>query len=115
MELRNNSASGSDGLSSLCLKNGGSVLNDKILEILELSVDNGIFPSKLKLPWISPLWKGESRALAKNYRPVSLVSNLLKVLEKIIRKQMVKFLTIMNYMILVNMVLEVDEVPSLNC
>ena len=51
-----------------------------------------IFPSSLKFPWVSPLWKGESRALAKNYRPVSLVSNFSKVFEKVIRKQMVKFI-----------------------
>ena len=61
-------------------------------KLLRLSVDEGCFPDELKDPWICPIWKGESRALPVNYRPVSLVSNISKVLEKVVRKQMVDFL-----------------------
>ena len=63
-----------------------------MVEILELSMMDSVFPGSLKLPWVSPLWKGESRSLAKNYRPVSLVSNFSNIFEKIVRKQMVKFI-----------------------
>ena len=55
-------------------------------------MDEGWFPDELKDPWICPIWKGDSRAIPANYRPVSLVSNISKVLEKVVRKQMVDFL-----------------------
>ena len=37
------------------------------------------------------------RALAKNYRPISLTSTIMKVLERIIRKQVIDFLSDHNY------------------
>lgn len=91
-ELSNQSASGPDGLSPVLLKNGGARIVSELVEILRMSLDQGKFPGNLKHPWICPLWKGESRAVAANYRPVSLVSNLSKVLEKVVRSKIVKYL-----------------------
>ena len=52
----------------------------------------GHVPSTWKEAAIVPIYKGGDRSLAKNYRPISLTSTIMKVLERIIRKQLVDFL-----------------------
>ena len=47
------------------------------------------------LPWLLdkvPVYKGGSRNVATNYRPISLTSQLCKVFETIIRDQVIEFL-----------------------
>ena len=56
------------------------------------SLDLGKIPSLTKDALVSPIHKGDSRALPKNYRPVSLTSHIIKVFECIIRKQLVDHL-----------------------
>ena len=51
----------------------------------------GIFPDKWKVAKIIPLFKGGDRASVNNYRPVSLLPMLGKLLEKIVHDRMVTF------------------------
>ena len=46
----------------------------------------------MKLANIVPIHKGGSKAFAKNYRPISLTSHLIKIFERAIRKHIVKYL-----------------------
>ena len=57
----------------------------------------GHVPSTWKEAAVVPIFKGGDRYLAKNYRPISLTSTIMKVLERIIRKQLVDFLSDHNY------------------
>ena len=45
-----------------------------------------------KASLISPIRKAGSRALPKNYRPVSLTSHIIKVFERILKKHLVNYL-----------------------
>ena len=49
-------------------------------------------PECLKIAHIIPIHKGDHRGLAANYRPISLTSHIVKILEKIIRNHLVNFL-----------------------
>ena len=49
-------------------------------------------PLDLKGAIIKPIYKGGSRNLHKNYCPVALTSNLIKILEKILTKNILQFL-----------------------
>ena len=91
-EISNVAALGPDGISAMILKKGGDRIVIELVKLLEVSVENGKFPEELKGPWICPIWKGDSRALLVNYRPVSLVRNVSKVMGKFVRRHMVKFL-----------------------
>ncbi len=57
-----------------------------------LSLTLGIFPSKLKTSRIVPIYKTGDRELCDNFRPISLLSLLSKVLEKIVCIQLVNHL-----------------------
>ncbi len=48
----------------------------------------GIFPDKLKIAKVIPIYKKYDPQLFENYRPISLVPTISKVLEKIIHKQL---------------------------
>ena len=45
----------------------------------------GVLPDDWKLADVIPLYKKESRVLASNYRPVSLTSIVVKLLETIVK------------------------------
>ena len=47
------------------------------------------FPENLKLADITPAFKKEGKNLAKNYRPVSVLTTLSKVFEKIMQNQVI--------------------------
>ena len=52
----------------------------------------GTHPEKLKLVNVIPIFKKGSRLLVSNYRPISLLSNLNKIFEKIIYKRIYSFI-----------------------
>ena len=56
------------------------------------TLDTGLIPRKLKCAQITPIYKGGSRAEASNYRPIALTSHVIKVLEKIVVKQISSYL-----------------------
>ena len=61
-------------------------------KIFNLSMKSGVHPDILKLSKTIPVYKKGSRLLVSNYRPISLLSNLNKILEKIVHKKIYTFL-----------------------
>ena len=51
-------------------------------------LNTGIFPNELKIAKVIPIFKKDDPTLLKNYRPISLLSTLSKVIEKIIFTQL---------------------------
>ena len=47
-----------------------------------------MFPNILKTANVTPIFKNEEPALCKNYRPISLLSNIRKIFEKIIHARL---------------------------
>ena len=52
----------------------------------------GVFPSALKIAKILPIHKKGSKLECNNYRPISILSNLDKMLEKLMHKRIYSFL-----------------------
>ena len=57
-----------------------------------MCITSGKHPDKLKLAHTIPIFKKGTRLLVSNYRPISLLSNLNKILEKIMHKRIYAFL-----------------------
>ena len=55
-------------------------------------MDRGIVPSKLKLSHVVPIHKKGDRCTCENYRPISLISHLSKIFERIIVKNITSYL-----------------------
>ena len=65
-----------------------SQLNDIIIHCLE----NNIFPNKLKLADVIPIFKKADSLKKENYRPISLLSHISKILERVIYDQINGFM-----------------------
>ena len=52
----------------------------------------GIFPSVLKTAKVIPVHKNDSKLDCNNYRPISLLPNIEKILEKLVYNRITKFL-----------------------
>ena len=48
--------------------------------IINLSLEQGIFPDSLKIAKVIPIFKQGSRSSCNNYRPISVLSALSKIL-----------------------------------
>ena len=60
--------------------------------IFQYSLKHGTVPDTWKRATITPIFKSEDRTSAENYRPISITSQLCKLLEKLIRKQLMDHL-----------------------
>ena len=73
------------------------LLTDDISEhfsiIFNTSLATGIFPEKLKVAKVIPIHKKDSKLECSNYRPISLLSNIDKIFEKLMHNRLMKFLT----------------------
>ena len=52
----------------------------------------GVFPSVLKTAEVVPVFKKDSKLNYSNYGPISLLSNIEKILEKLMYKRLYAFL-----------------------
>ena len=85
-------AMGSDGIPGIVLKNCARNLSPFLLQIINTSLANGTVPSLYKVSHISPLFKNGDPSLARNYRPVSLLPVVSRILEHFVKTQLTKFL-----------------------
>ncbi|VDL86359.1 unnamed protein product [Schistocephalus solidus] len=60
--------------------------------LFKTSFQTGSLPADWKSAWITPLYKGGSRVSTNNFRPVSLTSVCCKIMEKIIKQQLIQLL-----------------------
>ena len=66
-------------------------------EIINLSFATGVYPDKLKVAKVIPIFKNKGDLLlASNYRPISLLSNINKIFEKLVYSRIFSFLTLHN-------------------
>ena len=56
-----------------------------------MSFTSGVFPSALQIAKVVPVHKKDSKLDFSNYRPISLLSNLDKILEKLMYTRIFKF------------------------
>ena len=70
-----------------------SVLSKPLVKLINFSFSEGTFPNLLKFANVIPVFmKGDN--LDYNYRPISLISNIGKLIEKIVHKRLYSFLAI---------------------
>ena len=87
-----NKAAGLDNLSGKFLRDGATILAKPLSEICNLSIKYSTFPNDCKIAKLKPLFKRGSKTDPKNYRPISLLPLISKIIEKIIHDQTQNFL-----------------------
>lgn len=90
-KLKPKKSPGEDNIRSETLKEISNQILAPLTYLINTCLDTGCFPDILKTGIIRPLHKSGSKLLIENYRPISLLSNIAKILERIIKTRIVKF------------------------
>ena len=90
--LPSKASSGHDNISNILLKEIIDQLAHVLVEVFNKSMAMGEFPSIMKLAEVVPLYKGKEHYLENNYRPISLLTTISKILEKIMYHRVYSFL-----------------------
>jgi hypothetical protein len=71
----------------------GAVIAQPLSHVFNLSLGSGVFPQQLKQCRVIPIFKAGNRLDVDNYRPISLLSSISKILEKIVAEKLLFHLT----------------------
>ena len=92
MALASKTSYGHDKISNVMLKSIIPAISHPLSIIFNQSIASGKIPSKMKQAEVVPLYKGKDMDLVINYRPISLLITISKVLEKVIYQCVYSFL-----------------------
>ena len=89
-------SSGWDNVPQKVIKSSPLNILKALSHIFNLSIKDGIFPQKMKIAKVIPIFKEGSRLNVENYRPISLLQVFSKILERIIHNRLTSFLNYNN-------------------
>ena len=90
--LQANKAEGPYSIPSNFLKLLSPTCSEIFSSIFNSCMNSGIYPSCLKTAKVIPVFKNDSALDPSNYRPISLLSNVNKIFEKILHSRLISFL-----------------------
>ena len=90
--LDKSKASGYDDLPVRLLVDAKEYVSEPLTYILNLSLTTGVFPDKLKIARVIPIFKKGDKDKPGNYRPISILPVVSKLFEKLVNMRLVNFL-----------------------
>ena len=79
-------------ITNFLLKNIVNEIITPLTHILNLSLSSGTVPLKIKIARVVPIFKKGQKDSLNNYRPISLLTSISKILERLVYKRTIKFL-----------------------
>ena len=89
--MPNKASCGFDNISTIFLKQIAPTIIKPLTLLINQVFNTGIFPDRLKLAKVIPVFKKGDSKLINNYRPISLLPVISKVLETIIANQLSQY------------------------
>jgi hypothetical protein len=93
LQLDSKKATGVDDLPAKYLKMAAHVIAKPLSVIINKSISQGVFPDAWKLAQVSPIHKGGSFTDVENFRPISILPVLSKLIERHVHKAFYNFLS----------------------
>lgn len=90
--LKNKKASGLDGLTAEILKTVQKQIAEPLTFIINKIIITGECPTHFKKSVVKPIFKKGDEMEIGNYRPISLISNLSKIFEKILKNRITTYI-----------------------
>ena len=91
-KLNPSKSTGTDNIPARFVKDAASVFKKPIGHIINLSIEKNVVPKDLKNARVVPLFKKNKRSEVGNYRPVSVLSVVSKMLERAVYTQLEDYL-----------------------
>ena len=83
MSFKVGKAPGVDGIPMQLIRVFFQFISEPLMRIINLSLQSGIFPDRLKTAKVVPIYKEDDPELFKNYRPISILLNFSKIFERV--------------------------------
>lgn len=91
LSLKNTASVGHDEVCTKVIKKCRYQIAPVLSYLINLSLEQGVFPESLKKTIVKPLFKKGDRSGIENYRPIALISIFSKIFEKIMYEQLIGF------------------------
>ena len=89
--LKSSKATGLDKISAKLLKDASSVIAKPITYLINLTISSGEIPSQWKEAKVTPIFKAGKKDDENNYRPISVLPLVSKVMERAVQVQLLAF------------------------
>ena len=91
--LDSNKATGPDNIGPKILKQCDTSITQPIHYLFNLTLSYSMISKEWKIHQIVPVFKSGDKSLVQNYRPISLLCNISKILEHIINNKIILFVS----------------------
>ena len=91
--LSGNKATGIDKISCKIIKKAAPIISDSLTLIFNQAITLSSFPDEWKMAKVVPLYKNGQRNIPGNYRPISVLPAISKIMERILYDQLYDYLT----------------------
>ena len=91
-KLKNTKSVGLDDISVLALKMCALEITPSITYLINLSLQSGTFPKQWKRAKVIPIHKSGDKESPSNYRPISILPCVSKILERVVQRQIISYL-----------------------
>ena len=91
-EIKAGSAPGPDEIPAIVFHKYANAIATPVMRMWRISLDAGVMPEGTILAIITPIYKGDGKSEACNYRPVALTNHITKIFERVIRKKIIAHL-----------------------
>ncbi len=96
-DLDEHKTTGLDGVSAKLLRLASLILTRSITKILNTSINTGHFPTKWKMGTVTPIHKAGNKSECNNFKPITILCTLSKLLERHVQYHFINSYKIMVY------------------
>ena len=90
--IKPKSTEGHDGISNKIMKLSIEEISVPLSHVFNLSMSSGVVPRQMKIAKVTPIHKNGNHQILANYRPISILPALSKLLEKVVYSRLYRFL-----------------------
>ena len=87
-KLKKTKSTGLDNIPTVLLRDCADSLCSPLSYLINMSFSTGQFPTEWKKSKVSPIYKNGPKSNIENYRPISVIPAISKVIEKIVHSQL---------------------------